>query len=102
VNDVVKLITENGISQLPVFENGKPVGSITEGKLFNHLFNKPEDRNCKVRDIMQEPFPEVNGNKSISEIAEMFDKKTPAVLYKDGSGSYRILTKHDIIKAIAD
>lgn len=102
VNDVLKLITDNGISQLPVFENGKPVGSITEGKLFHHLFNKPEDRNCKVRDIMQAPFPEVSGNMSISEMAETFDKNTPAVLYKDGTGVYRILTKHDIIKALAD
>jgi cystathionine beta-synthase len=102
VADVVKLITEKDISQLPVFENGKPVGSITEGKLFSHLFNKPEDRNCKVRDIMQPTFPVVDANKSVTEIADMFDKETPAVLYKDGSGTYRILTKHDIIKAIAD
>ena len=72
VADVVKLITENGISQVPVFENGKPVGSVTEGKLFSHLFNKPEDRNCKVRDIMQQPFPEVNGGKSVAEIADIF------------------------------
>lgn len=102
VNDVLKLITEHGISQLPVFENGSPVGSITEGKLFSHLFNRPEDRNCLVRDIMQEPLPVVDGNLSISEIAETFDKKTPAVLYKDGTGVYRILTKHDIIKALTD
>ncbi len=102
VNDVLKMITDNGISQLPVFENGKSVGSITEGKLFHHLFNKPEDRNCKVRDIMQAPFPEVSSSMSISEMAETFDKNTPAVLYKDGTGVYRILTKHDIIKALAD
>lgn len=102
VAEVVKLITENGISQLPVFENGKPVGSITEGKLFSHLFNRPEDRNCKVRAIMQEPFPQVSGSLTVSEIAETFEKKTPAVLYKDAVGTYRILTRHDIIKAIAD
>jgi len=102
VSEVVKLITENGISQVPVFENGKAVGSITEGKLFSHLFNKPEDRNCNVRDIMQSSFPEVDGGKSVTEIAEMFNHETPAILYKDGSESYRILTKHDIIKAIAD
>ena len=102
VSDVVKLITENGISQVPVFENGKPVGAVTEGKLFSHLFNNPEDKNTQVRDIMQKPLPEVEGGKVVTEIADMFDKDTPAVLYKDGSGSYRILTKHDIIKAIAD
>ncbi|MDA9121401.1 CBS domain-containing protein, partial [Flavobacteriales bacterium] len=84
------------------FENGKAVGSITEDKLFSHLFNKPEDRNCNVRDIMQSSFPEVDGGKSVTEIAEMFNHEIPAILYKDGSESYRILTKHDIIKAIAD
>jgi cystathionine beta-synthase len=51
---------------------------------------------------MQPTFPVVDANKSVTEIADMFDKETPAVLYKDGSGTYRILTKHDIIKAIAD
>ena len=102
VSDVVKLITDNGISQVPVFENGKAVGSVTEGKLFSHLFNNPEDKNCNVRDIMQAPFPEVDGAKSVTEIADMFNKETPAVMYKDDSESYRILTKHDIIKAIAD
>ena len=99
---MVKLITDNGISQVPVFENGKAVGSVTEGKLFSHLFNNPEDKNCNVRDIMQAPFPEVDGAKSVTEIADMFNKETPAVMYKDDSESYRILTKHDIIKAIAD
>ena len=85
-----------------IFDGDEPVGSITEGKLFSELFTNPEIKNSPVRAIMQESFPVVDGTLPISEITSRFDKKTSAVLYKDTSGNYRILTKHDIIKALAD
>jgi len=102
VNDVVRIITDNDVSQLPVFDGEKPVGAITEGKLFSELFANPEIKNSPVRDIMQDSFPVVDGTLPISEITAKFDKKTSAVLYQDTSGNFRILTKHDIIKALAD
>ena len=102
VNDVVRVITDNDVSQVPVFDGDRPVGSITEGKLFSELFANPEIKNSPVRDIMQESFPVVDGTLPISDITAKFDKKTSAVLYQDTSGNYRILTKHDIIKALAD
>lgn len=102
VNDVVRVITDNDVSQVPVFDGDRPVGSITEGKLFSELFANPEIKNSPVRDIMQESFPVVDGTLPISDITAKFDKKTAAVLYQDTSGNYRILTKHDIIKALAD
>ena len=102
VNDLIHMITENGISQIPVFDGDKPVGSITESKLFNELFNNPSVKESSAADVMQEPFEVVEGNMTLSDVAEKFEKKTAAVLYKNGGGSYHILTKHDIIKAIAD
>jgi len=102
VSDIIRTITDNGISQLPVFDGNIPVGSITEGKLFTELFNNPDIKNCKAKDVMQEAFPVVDGNLTLTDVAEKFEKKTPALLYKNGGGTYRILTKHDIIKAIAD
>lgn len=102
VNDLIHMITENGISQIPVFDGDKPVGSITESKLFNELFNNPSVKESSAADVMQEPFEVVEGNMTLSDVAEKFEKKTAAVLYKNGGGGYHILTKHDIIKAIAD
>ena len=102
VSEVVKVITENGISQVPVFDNGTPVGAITESRLFNELFNNPDIKTCKAGDVMQESFTVVEGTMTVTDVAEKFGKKTPAVLYKNGDGNYHILTKHDIIKAIAD
>ncbi|MBL4586353.1 MAG: pyridoxal-phosphate dependent enzyme, partial [Flavobacteriales bacterium] len=102
VSDIIKTITDNGISQIPVFDEMKPVGSITEGKLFTELFNNPDIKNCTAKDVMQEAFPVVDGNLTLTDVAEKFEKKVPAVLYKNDGGTYRILTKHDKIKAIAD
>ena len=102
VNDLIHMITENGISQIPVFDGDKPVGSITESKLFNELFNNPSVKESSAADVMQDPFEVVEGNMTLSDVAEKFEKKTAAVLYKNGGGNYHILTKHDIIKAIAD
>lgn len=102
VNDVARLITANDISQLPVFDGEEPVGSITESKLFSTLFSDPEVKSRPVSDIMQEALPIVKGDQPISEVIGKLDKKTPAVLYRDSSGNYRILTKHDVIRALAD
>tara|TARA_R110002072_G_scaffold168464_1_gene322029 strand:- start:12 stop:1358 length:1347 start_codon:yes stop_codon:yes gene_type:complete len=101
VNDLIHMITKNGISQIPVFEGNEPVGSITEGKLFSELFNNPSVKELKAGDVMQEPFTVVEGNLTLTDVAEKFERKTAAVLYKSSAG-YSILTKHDIIKALAD
>ncbi len=102
VNDVARMITDNDISQLPIFEGGEPVGSITESKLFSTLFSNPEMKSRPVSEIMQEPLPIVKGDQPISEVINKLDKKTPAVLYLDSADNYRILTKHDIIRALSD
>lgn len=101
VSQLVQMITENGISQIPVFDGENPVGSITEGKLFSELFDNPDIKEKTAKDVMQEPFELVEGNMTLTDVAEKFDRKTAAVLYKNSKG-YHILTKHDIIKAIAD
>ncbi|MFT4681706.1 MAG: cystathionine beta-synthase, partial [Flavobacteriales bacterium] len=102
VNEVVKMITDNDISQLPVMKDGEPVGSVTEGKLFSALFENPAVKESSVADIMGDSFPVIDGTLPISEITHRFDGSTSAVLYKDTSDNYQILTKHDIIKALAD
>jgi cystathionine beta-synthase len=102
VNDVARLITDNDISQLPIFDGDEPVGSISESKLFSTLFTNPEVKNMPVSEIMQEPLPIVKGDQPISEVINKLDKKTPAVLYRDSTDNYRILTKHDVIRALSD
>lgn len=102
VDAALKLMSANDISQLPVFSGDSPIGSLAEGKLFNAFFEDQSVKSKRVREVMQEPFPVVDGSLVLSEVMGRFDRSTPAVLYRDGAGEFRILTKQDIIKALAD
>lgn len=102
VDAALKLMSANDISQLPVFSGDSPIGSLAEGKLFNAFFEDQSVKSKRVREVMQEPFPMVDGSLVLSEVMGRFDHNTPAVLYRDGAGEFRILTKQDIIKALAD
>ena len=102
VEAAMRLMANNDISQLPVFDQGEPVGSMAEGKLFNAFLEDQTIKTRTVREFMQEPFPVVEAGIEVRDVTTRFDKRTPAVLFKDGSGEYRILTKQDIIKVLAD
>lgn len=101
LQDVVKKMTDNDISQIPVRDGDKIVGSINEHKLFNHLFEHPYDRESKVLNIMGDCFPTVKPNTSIEEISKLFNREVTAVLVDKGENDYQIITKQDIIKAFS-
>ncbi len=48
---------ELDISQMPVFEDGEPMGSITEDNLVTLVLQGYDLRHTKVRDVMESSFP---------------------------------------------
>jgi cystathionine beta-synthase len=102
VEAAMRLMATHDISQLPVFEQGQPVGSIAEGRLFNAFFEDQTIKAKPVSQFMQAPFPEVEPGLELRDVTSRFDRSTPAVLFRDSTGQYRILTKQDIIKVMAD
>ena len=59
---------ENSISQLPVIENGLPVGSLNEVTMIKLLFDGVDLYNTKVSDIMALPLPSIEKTVDISEV----------------------------------
>jgi cystathionine beta-synthase len=88
------------ISQIPVTENGEFVGSINDSDLFQRLIDDPAIKDKLVHEVMKPAFAIVDGHEPIDHIARRISKETPAVLVKDHSGEYHILTRHDLINAI--
>ena len=101
VTMAVDKITKQDVSQLPVMENGKIIGSITENHIYARLLSDPKLKEDSVKEIMQEPFPFVEMNQPIEEISTKINRQNDALMVKDGSGKLHIITKHDIIQAIA-
>lgn len=89
------------ISQIPVVENNEFVGSLNDNDLFQLLVDDPIVRDRKVSEVMRPPFVIVNGDDTIEAVAKRISKESPAVLVQNGNGQYHILTRHDLINAIA-
>ena len=102
LGEAISQMTEYGISQIPVMEGKKVVGSLTETSILNRLIEDPEARNEQVAQMMGEPFPVVRSSLHIEDLSSYLDKATGAVLVQRAEDeSYEIITKSDLIRALA-
>jgi cystathionine beta-synthase len=100
--EAVELMKQYGISQIPVFSGSEVVGSVKEDRLIHLLIKDPGARSHPIREVMDEPFPVIESDATIEEISNLLTKENPAVLIrKGGGGGFEILTKADLIRAIA-
>lgn len=96
VEDAVNLMREHDISQVPIIESGEVVGSISEARILDILVSDPNGRLKPVVEYMEKPFPVVNDEASLTEVAQRMDRETPAILVKT-QGGFDIITKSDLI-----
>jgi len=90
-----------GISQIPVFLEGSPVGALTDKHLFEVLVSNPDARDQKVSDHMLAPFPVVAPSDPMNAVAKKMDSQLGAVLVELGKGKYHIITRHDLVSAMS-
>ncbi len=86
----------HNIDQLPVMENGVPVGTITDARLFDAILEDSDVRLQKARVIMDKPLPIVGPEATLAEIAKQLGNGSQAVLVKMQE-RFGIITKQDII-----
>jgi len=98
LNEVIELMEKTGISQVPVRNNGKFIGKITEKDIMIYLTRiGKEALSHPVKNLLGEPLPEVNNLTSIKEIEKLL-LKNPAVIVKKKDKYYGIITKSDLLK----
>jgi cystathionine beta-synthase len=99
--EALELITSHGISQLPVFDDGDCVGSIAEDHLMARIIEDPIVLDAAVRDLMDEPFPIVDSDCSIEDVARFLTRQVPAVIVRDDGGGPRgIITRYDLVRQL--
>jgi cystathionine beta-synthase len=102
VSQAVDLMRKYDIEHIPVVSPaGKMVGSISEGGLFQHVFTNPDIKTEKIERIMEKNFPIVAFDTTLERLRTLINKENGAVLAKDESGNHHIVTKYDIIQALA-
>ena len=100
ISVAIEKMTTFNISQLPVMDDGKFVGSLDEGSVYKKLLQEPHITSASVSEIMKEAFPIVSATSELEEISQMLNKDNQAVLVKKDDGSHHIITMQDIIDAL--
>ena len=100
--DAIALMTERGISQVPVFDaEGHNLGSLTERHLLGRLIEAPEARASPVADVMAPPLPTVEADIDVEGLSAYLGREAGAVLVKGTDNAYHIVTRSDLIAVLA-
>jgi cystathionine beta-synthase len=101
VSAAVHLLHEAGISQIPVMEHGEFVGSLSDTSILSRLMENPEIRTSRVKEVMEASFPIVDSHLSVEEMSAKMGKDVKALLVRDEQGSFQIITRSDLLMALA-
>lgn len=101
VAEAVELMKKYDIEQIPVIEGSEVIGSVSEGGLFKKIFSNPEIKTETVKSVMEPAFPMVELDTPVERLGSLITKGNGAVLAKDDSGNFHIVTKYDVIQSLA-
>jgi cystathionine beta-synthase len=101
ISEAIRMMGERDISQVPVTQDGRIVGALSESGLFRHLVGSPERRSEPIGHFMEPAFPFVDISTSLESLSTMITEANPAVLVRDFKTDQNfILTRHDILLAL--
>ena len=89
------------ISQLPVFEETTPIGTIYEDRILNLALQGKDLRKLVIREVMGKPLPVVPKDAPVERITHSLSHEGPAVFVDLGNSHLEILTKYDLMGTIA-
>ncbi len=101
VEKALTLMNSLDISQIPITNDKRIIGSINENKLFDAIINNPEIKQKSVSEFMEAAFPFADISTPVDSLSKMLTPNNPAVLVRDfKTDKTFIITKHDILKAL--
>jgi cystathionine beta-synthase len=99
VRKAIDLMREHDVSQLPVLESGKSVGSVHDHELMTAVLENPSVVDAPVKTVMGPSFPAVDIEALIDEVFHlMSSKRNAAVLVKENQHLAGILSRYDVIE----
>lgn len=101
VAEAMALMKKYDIEQIPVLDKGEMKGSITQNGLFKKLMEDADIKVKKVQEVLESAMPLVSMDTRVDRLTQFINKDNAGVLAKDDSGDFHILTKYDIINALA-
>jgi len=85
-----------GFSQLPVMDDGKLVGVVTEDAIIQYAFGKPDLMHSNVEKAMQTAFIRLEKDASINNLVAMLSVQ-PYAAVMDGDEFLGLITRADVL-----
>lgn len=98
IRQAIELIKRHNISQLPVIENGRSIGLVTESNMLSCIMDDTANFDKSVVTAMEAPLPEIHMNEEVSVAVKYFMQKQPAVIITDHEKPIGIVTRFDVLE----
>jgi cystathionine beta-synthase len=98
VESAIDLMQGTGISQLPVLQDGKPVGSIQEVTVARVLHDHADPNRVTVGEIMAKPLPQLDVTVHLDEAYRLLMAGNTGVLAVTDGKVVDIVTRIDLIQ----
>jgi cystathionine beta-synthase len=96
-----ELFKQYGISQMPVLDEGKLAGILTESDVLHHLVSGRSTKDTVVAEVMERRVSTVGTGASSSELPRIFERGEVAIVVDDARRVIGIVTKLDLIEMLA-
>jgi cystathionine beta-synthase len=93
-------MNEMGLTQIPVLDDGKSVGSLREAHLLSKAFNQRDLLEAPVSEVMDKSFPIVDVDDDVNQVTRKL-RTNPAVLIEEYGRITGIITRHDMLDTSA-
>jgi cystathionine beta-synthase len=104
VREAVALLHQHGLSQLPVVseqDGGRVIGAVGERGLLRHAASDPSLLEAEVERVMEPPFPEVSVEDPVRAAIELLVGDQEALLVTRDGEPEGIVTRTDLLEALA-
>ncbi|HJR62510.1 MAG TPA: pyridoxal-phosphate dependent enzyme [Gemmatimonadaceae bacterium] len=98
VRQALRLMSLHDVSQLPVMDGSNCVGSVSDWSLSARSLEDTKLLDATVSDLMEAPFPVVDGNQPLDTVVKLLSKANPAVLVRRNGKIGGIVTRSDVLQ----
>ncbi|MGD6853229.1 MAG: CBS domain-containing protein [Candidatus Bathyarchaeia archaeon] len=102
ISEVVKVMKEHGISQMPVFDGKQSVGSISEKAILHQILGGQDLEVISrhpAQKIMEDAFPQINEDAPLSLITSLLQSYSAVLVSRKGE-IVGIITKADLLRML--
>jgi cystathionine beta-synthase len=100
VQEIVALMKQHGISQVPLVDNGRLAGMITEVRLLKTMLDDPASVDRPVKELAEPSYELVSPDTPVSRLSQIFSDHQVAIV-EEGSSPTAVITKIDLIDYLA-